>query len=340
MAAIPYEQKLHEHPWDPSWAGKRLAEVIEQEFPKLSSRQRVMVVANGLVSAGGEEMENLDSEVPEGANLVVDLRHGVAGAGRTKRPKLKEQFQVLFDDAEIVVVSKAEGVVVQPSPLEKGGAPLVELLKHFWRSQRQRFVNPILVQRLDKETSGLLVLAKTRPAARSLQEQIARRTLERRYTAIVAGEVDGEGGTWTSHLGVGEHGMRCSVEPAAPTPGEEAPKEAVTIYRVSGRAGGRTRLDVKLETGRTHQIRIHCAEAGAPVLGDPVYWKLTVPPSRRRGKAPYATDRMFLHAAYLKFQHPVSNKWLTFRSPVPGGFNDLVPAPGTPAGKQHKRPKS
>jgi len=342
MSRTTIEQKLHEFPLGAAEEGHRVGETLAKLLPALSSRQRVMAVNNGLVTLGGATVTNLDTVIAaDSVSLIVDLRHGVRGEGRPSRPRLEEQIRVLHDDEDCVVVSKAAGIIVQPAPDEKAGAhpPVVELLKHYWKSRREsQGVNPVLIQRLDKETSGLMVLAKNVPAGRNLQRQASGRSMERRYLALVHGTVEGESGTWQDVLGVGEDGLRQRVGASVEEFRGKLPhgaSEAITRWKVVQRVKWATLLELKLETGRTHQIRIHCAEAGHPVVGDRVYIKLAgkrFPRLKFGGPDFPRPGRMMLHAERLKFQHPAKEtRWLTFRDDLPESFRVFVSSLENPA---------
>lgn len=332
----PPAQKVHVSPWQPAWEGLRVADVLKDAAPFLSSRDRVLVVSNGLVAAGEVTLKDFDAKFPEGQELRLDLRHGVRGVGKPKRPPLKQQIEVLHDDEHLVVVSKAAGVLSDPQESGLGGPPVIELLKHYWKSQGAKALNPILVHRLDKETSGLLVLAKNRIVGRELQRQAADKWMERRYRALVEGRPLEAEGAWRSYLGEGEDGLKQVVAPApadaatAEEDDDDAPatpsgKLAITHYKV-GRRGpsGVSELELRLETGRMHQIRIHCAEAGCPVAGDKVYYRLAGIRQPTRRLFHRDAPRMFLHAERLKFRHPATQKWLTFRSEVPAAFEEWL----------------
>ncbi|MDK2972950.1 MAG: rRNA synthase [Candidatus Sumerlaeota bacterium] len=342
MARTPLPQKLHEFPWSAEWSGRRLKDVLREALPMLSSRDAVMVVANGLVRLGDETATDLDQMLIAQVPMTIDLRHGVRGEQAPKKPRLIDQFRVLHEDRDIVVVAKAAGVVVNPDEETErrgGGPPLVELLKHYWKAKKEKVDNPVLIHRLDKETSGLMVLARTMDAARILQKHAAGRRMERQYLAVVYGVVEEDKGTWRSWIGQGEDGYRQNLAATA----EEAPKgaqEAVTHFRVRERLARATVLELRLETGRTHQIRIHCAEAGHPVLGDYVYGALAKKrrPALVAALKDFRVPRMMLHAARLKFEHPANeNRWLTFRDEAPQEISDLIEREKSPIFNTHKR---
>jgi 23S rRNA pseudouridine1911/1915/1917 synthase len=364
---LPIEQRVHRLEPSPHWEGRLLRDVLREAIPALSSRAAMLVVANGLVSRGGVQMESaVEALTAEGGAIEVDLRHGVHGPGSSGRRPLSERMKVLYDDDHIVVVEKGAGVLVAPTEEDDdrrhADRPLVELLKHYWKVKGKGSVNPILVQRLDRETSGLMVLAKTVRAARSLQDQLIGRRLKRIYNAVVHLEVIGNEGTWRSMLGRGENKLRQSIAPmlaTAPPGRRPIGQTAVTHWRVAERGDGCTLLDLELETGRTHQIRIHCAEAGHPVVGDRLYHHHAIYLLERakRGELrspardhPFTealrtfehfdafdsrlfAPRLCLHAAELRLTHPITGKRLEFEAP--GGFlRDLVQVGGKATGKR------
>jgi 23S rRNA pseudouridine1911/1915/1917 synthase len=168
------------------------------------------------------------------------------------------------------------------------------------------------VHRLDKGTSGVLVIAKTRAAYESLTAQLKARTVTRRYLAVVHGRVGLDQGVVDAPIGRDPaHRQRMAIRPAGKG------KRAVTRYRVRERFPRFTLLEARLETGRTHQIRVHMASLGHPVVGDDTY-------GRSRGKAPVAVDGLALHAASLGFVHPITGKRLEFTAPLPQRLERLL----------------
>jgi 23S rRNA pseudouridine1911/1915/1917 synthase len=351
------DQKLHRIEWKESWRGLRLKQIIAAEALGLSSRNAFLVIKNGLVrTADGGVLDDADLAMTEGVALVVDLRHGVHGKGTTTRAPLHHRMQVLHDDYHVVVVGKQSGTPVQP--IEDDGlddeeadrtkeAPLVELLKHYWKQQNKPIVNPYLVQRLDLETSGLLVLGKTDVAAAALQRQLkAPRTLKRRYLALVAGVFVLDKGEWQTSMGYGKSGLRQTLTPGGPEKGQDA----ITFFEVRERFANASLVAFELETGRTHQIRIHTAEAMHPVLGDRLYKRhgdhartvMTDNPDRkipanhpylearaalaREVPPPPDAPRTMLHSTELSFIHPDSGEVMTFRQDPPEDFATLLKA--------------
>ena len=354
MSAKDVDQSLHQFPWNKQWRGQRLKPVVQSLLPALGSRNSFLVIANGLVRDGeGKSLDNPDLLLEEPFTLVVDLRHGIRGRGKPKRKSLRDRMEVLHDDNDVVVVVKSANILT--APVDRGiepkkrtlGPPVVETLQHYWKQQGVAVINPILIQRLDVETSGLLVLAKNPRAAAILQKQLLPpRTLKRTYLAIVAGTFTEKSGTWKSYLGRGKNSLRQTVgDVIAKANQPSGSQEASTFWEVVEELPGATLLRLELGTGRTHQIRIHCAESGHPVLGDDHYRILTQMNLERFIKKNWhvvtkenpATEaralfdagqreivlpaknprRMALHATKLSFRHPSTNKVMTFEAPLP-----------------------
>jgi 23S rRNA pseudouridine1911/1915/1917 synthase len=356
--ALPVDQKLHEFPWREEWRGLRLKQILQSIIPDLGSRNALLTIRNGLVeSTAGAVLDDADLPVAEGTTLRIDYRQGLrAKAAPSARPRLHERMKVVHDDEHLVVVSKQAGTPVQPIDEElkartprAATAPLVELLKHYWRQKGIADPpNPFLVQRLDLETSGLLVLAKDEKMAAALQRQLqgSRRELKRRYVALAAGIFAGDKGTWKTWIGRSRTGLRQSLSPRSPG----KPQVAVTHFRVMERFASSTLLQLELETGRTHQIRIHCAEAGHPLYGERVYGTLAelVRERLKEGNAGKVTEdsplaeaerladqplpdpnwrrppRVMLHSTHLAFRHPHSGKTLKFDDPLPEDFEAFL----------------
>ncbi len=320
-APPPLELRLHRIDPDPTWEGLRLKEVLARALPALGSRPRVLAVANRLVRRDGGVLSDLDAVMTAaGGPLEVDLRHGWKGAGEPRRAPLTERMRVLFEDEHLLVVEKGVGVTVQPEGEEGAGEgrgrPLVELIKHYWRLKHLPPCNPILVQRLDRDTSGLLVVAKTLPVARELQRDLADRRVKRTYRALVSGRVAARSGTWRSHLARGRDGRWGSIAESGTDGGKprQRGRLAISHFRVIEPRGPDTLLELELETGRTHQLRIHCSEAGHPILGDRIYGRT---PGGKDGRRGADADRLHLHAVALSFRHPRTRRMMSFESPAP-----------------------
>jgi len=214
-------------------------------------------------------------------------------------------LRVLYEDADLIVIDKPAGLVVHPAPGHAGGT-LVNALLHHCRDLAGigGVRRPGIVHRLDKGTSGVLVVAKHDAAHASLARQFKDHSIERVYRAIVRGVPRADEGR--ADAAIGRHPTdrkRMSVRTARG-------REARTVWRVARRfpASGCAELEVRPETGRTHQIRVHLAASGLPILGDPVYG---------RGAPACGLERPALHAAVLGFTHPTSGARLRFEAPLP-----------------------
>jgi 23S rRNA pseudouridine1911/1915/1917 synthase len=230
--------------------------------------------------AGGEELE---IELPEDVPLEpVELG-----------------LQLAFEDEYLLIVDKPAGIVVHPSGTEERVTLAHGLLALGAAGGDPK--RPGIVHRLDRDTSGLLLIARSEEAHERLTEAIRKRRVERRYLALVRGQPRSRTGRITAPLG---RDRRDRTRHSLDT---ETPRDAVTWFEVAERLGPRTLLELRLETGRTHQIRVHLAALELPVCGDPVYG---VP-------GDLGLERQFLHAHRLRFTHPFTNEQLEIDSPLP-----------------------
>jgi 23S rRNA pseudouridine1911/1915/1917 synthase len=221
---------------------------------------------------------------------------------------------VVHEDAHLLVVNKPAGLVVHPGAGTSRGTLVNALLRHVrFLSGVGGVLRPGIVHRLDRGTSGLLVVAKDDETHRSLVRQFAGRTVEKEYVALVLGAPARAAGEVDAPIGRDPvHRQRMSVR---------APRgrEARTSWRVEERFDGATLLRVRIHTGRTHQVRVHLASIGHPVAGDAAYGGTRTPSSRRAAarEALQSLERPALHAARLSFAHPASAERLTFEAPLP-----------------------
>jgi 23S rRNA pseudouridine1911/1915/1917 synthase len=205
-------------------------------------------------------------------------------------------LEIVHEDEQIVVVVKPSGQLVHPTRGVKSGT-LANALVYHLNQNPQTLIRPGLVHRLDRDTSGLLVVAKTQAALSRLSQHFQRRLVEKRYAAVVAGRVEQEEFTINAPIGRDE-----DARPQWRV--EESGKYAETRLRVIERRGARTLVELEPVTGRTNQLRIHCTHAGHAIVGDRFY-----------SGEPHA--RLCLHASRLAFRHPSTNEWMEFRSHVP-----------------------
>jgi len=263
------------------------------------------------------------ARVREGQRVEV---RPMAAPATAAKPESDVRFDVLYADDDVVVVNKPPGLVVHPAKGHEGGTLVNGLLArgYFRREALGDDERPGIVHRLDKGTSGVLVVARTADAREKLKAQFQAHSIERAYEAIVVGEA--RGGTHATLHGRHPHDrMRFTSR-------VKSGKRAVTHVRVLAKLAGATHVACTLETGRTHQIRVHLAESGTPVLGDPLYGK---PPrdARVRGVAD-TLGHQALHARVLGFVHPRTGEPMRFEAPPPPDFTEalasLGPATGAP----------
>jgi 23S rRNA pseudouridine1911/1915/1917 synthase len=210
---------------------------------------------------------------------------------------------VLYDDDQVIVLEKPSGLVVHPGAGRRDGTLVNALLYHYPEIGKVGAPDrPGIVHRLDKETSGLMVVARSNNAYSQLQRQFKQREVEKSYLGLVWGKISKQKGTISWSIGRHmKHGERMSVK-------TKKPRTAETHYEVLRRYRGLTYLEIKPVTGRTHQIRVHCAAYGHPLVGDSRYGK-----KKKRSLCP----RLFLHASWLGFFHPDSHERMDFLSPLP-----------------------
>jgi len=230
---------------------------------------------------GGEEVE---LTVPEPASSALEHED--------------VPLRIAYEDEHVLVVDKPAGVVVHPSPGHASGTLVHGLVGLAGGGEDEE--RPGIVHRLDRDTSGLLVVARTDEAFERLQELVRERALERRYKALVRGRPRSWTGRIEAPIG------RDRREPTRHSLDTDTPREAVTHFEVEELLGRNALLDVRLETGRTHQIRVHLAAIGLPVVGDAVY-----------GVPDEELKRQFLHAWRLAFPHPVTGEPVEVESPLP-----------------------
>lgn len=221
------------------------------------------------------------------------------------KPRNTGPFGVIFEDEHLLVVNKAAHLLTVPTPAREKDT-LVHLLQEYVSRGRKRLARVGIVHRLDRGASGVLVFGKNETVAEMLRQQFASHKPEREYVALVAGRMRSDRGTFDKPLVVDKRTIhrRCETRPGA---GERA----VTHYVVERRGRDVTRVRVRLETGRRNQIRVHFADAGHPVLGDPRYG------GDKAQHRHWPHRRMALHAALLAFTHPVTGQALRFEVPEP-----------------------
>ncbi|MBI3949657.1 MAG: RluA family pseudouridine synthase [Acidobacteria bacterium] len=225
-------------------------------------------------------------------------------------------IKVVFEDSHILIIDKPAGLVVHPNRQVTSGTLMNALCHHLQQSDPG--ARPGLIHRLDKHTSGLMVVAKTEQAHRVLAKHFRQRMVTKKYLALVHGEVSSDSVDINLPLGwVNDAYPHWQVKPAG--------REALTSLRVLERFRGFTLIEAEPKTGRTHQIRIHLAAIGHPLVGDSIYGKKQLENLRLLTQSiGIALDRHFLHASYLEFKHPRTGEPRTFSSPLPEDLKNLI----------------
>ena len=226
-------------------------------------------------------------------------------------------LDIVYEDAELLVVDKPAGMVVHPAPGNYTGT-LVNALMHHCGDQLSSIngvIRPGIVHRIDKDTSGLLVVAKTDRAHTGLARQLEEHSINRVYKAIVRDNIKEDEGTVDEAIGRDPRNRLRNAVLREGMPGFENARHAVTHYKVLQRFGRYTLIEAKLETGRTHQIRVHMAYLKHPLLGDELYG-----PSANKAGA----KRQMLHAGLLGFIHPATEEYMEFESPLPEDFRKVL----------------
>lgn len=217
-------------------------------------------------------------------------------------------LDIIYEDEDVVVVNKPQGMVVHPSPGHPDGTLVNALLYHIKDlSTINDVIRPGIVHRIDKDTSGLLMVAKNDDAHEALANQLSEKTSHREYIAIVHGDISHEKGTIEAPIG---RDPKDRKKQAVVANG----KQAVTHFKVLERFGNYTLVSCQLETGRTHQIRVHMSYIGHAVAGDPLY----APRKTLKGNG------QFLHAKTLGFEHPTTKEWMQFEIEAPEIFQQTL----------------
>lgn len=288
--------------------GERYDRFLAARLPELSRSRIQSLIDEGRVTVSASPIK-ASGRVAGAEEIVVEVPAPVAAVPQAEALPIT----VLFEDRDVLVVDKAAGMVVHPGAGHHQGTLVNALLHHVEDLQGVGGeLRPGIVHRLDKDTSGVMVIAKHEKALTTLQKAFASRQVVKVYLAIVAGHPPDEGTFDTLH---GRH----PVHRQRFTGRVKTGKRAVTHYRVKQRLRGATLVEVTLETGRTHQIRVHFAEAGFPLLADPIYGTRT---SQKLTAAP----RLALHAHRLTFPHPRTGKPVTTEAPLPSDLKKTLAA--------------
>lgn len=300
--------------------GMRLDQALAKCFPEHSRTRITQWIKQGQVSLDGQILEPkikvLGGETVEIAATLSPVHED---------PAESIPLNIIYEDDDILVINKPAGLVVHPAAGNYQGTLLNALLYH--APQLKLLPRAGIVHRLDKDTTGLMVVAKTLPAHTALVAALQQREIQREYVALVGAEVIA-GKSIDEPIGRHPH-QRTKMAVT------HTGKPARTHFRCKKRYYGFTLLDVKLETGRTHQIRVHLSHIGYPIVGDATYgWRYRVPAksSVELREQLMAFRRQALHAVSLSLQHPVKGDLMSWQAPLPQDFSDLLallqPIPG------------
>lgn len=286
-------------------AGKRIDVYISQYRDDLSRSQVQKLITDGKVTVNGKNIKSnyrlrekdiIDIEIPDPEPLDIEAED--------------ISLNILYEDSDVIVIDKPQGMVVHPAPGHYSGTVVNALMYHCKDSLSgiNGCMRPGIVHRIDMNTSGIIVAAKSDAAHKSLAVQFAEHSINRRYRAIVVGNIKED--TLTVDKPIGRNPKDRKKMAIV-----EGGKRAVTHFTVLERFGRYTYIEASLETGRTHQIRVHMAYSGHPLLGDNIYGS---------EKQPYKLMGQVLHAGLLGFVHPTTGEYMEFRSEVPEYFNKLL----------------
>ena len=296
-------------------AGMRLDAYIAA-VSDISRSAAVKLIESGDVTVGGKAADK-KYKIKAGDEIALTLPEPEEYDAEPENIPL----DIVYEDADIIVINKPSGMVVHPAPGNYTGTLVNALLYHCRDSLSGigGVMRPGIVHRIDKDTSGLLVVAKNDAAHNALSAELAYHGIEREYHALVRGGFKSERGT--VNLPIGRHPTDRKRMAVLTAPGAHA-REAVTHYEVIRSYGQITYLKLKLETGRTHQIRVHMSHTGHPLIGDEVYGGGNRIPFEKR-HAPLL-DGQILHAKRLSLTHPTTGERMTFECELPENFKRLL----------------
>ncbi|MAY19703.1 MAG: RluA family pseudouridine synthase [Erythrobacteraceae bacterium] len=302
----------------PARLDKALAEATDL------SRARVQaLIADGMVEIDGTYAGSPSSKVAAGAKFRITVP---AAADAEAQPQ-DIPLDIAYEDEHLIVVNKPAGMVVHPAAGNPDGTLVNALLHHCGGSLSGigGVARPGIVHRIDKDTSGLLVVAKSDAAHEGLSAQFAAHTVHRRYLAVCGGVPKPAEGTIDERLGRSDANRK---KMAVLDNNSSRGKHAITHYKVLVGYGSSALIECRLETGRTHQVRVHCASIGHALLGDPLYGR--TPKSLKSLLSELGFARQALHAAELGFVHPILARELRFHADLPADMQRLIDELGRP----------
>ena len=297
--------------------GERLDRALAQLYPELSRTRAQAAIKAGAARVNGKSVR-VSHLLEVGQRIEIDAGAfsgaGVAAAEGESSPLAEAiPLRVVYEDEHLLVVDKAAGLVVHPAPGHATGTLVNALLAHLPGLEAGSDTSrPGIVHRLDKDTSGLIVIAKDAPTHAALAQQMKEHSTVKRYLALVEGRMPAPEGVIDAPIGRDpRHRQRMALVSEV-----NGGREARTRFKALREIRGRSLVELQLETGRTHQIRVHLASVGHPVVGDSVYGRAQLP----------LPPRQFLHATHLEFVHPTTGEWLIFDAPLPPDLADFLAA--------------
>lgn len=299
------EQQYYIFIVEPGQEGIRIDQFLAQKIADISRSRMQKLIEQGNITANDKQIKP-NYRVRQGDNVRLEIPEPVV---LDVKPE-DIDIEILYEDEDIAVVNKPQGMVVHPAAGNYSGTLVNALMARCSSlSTINGVIRPGIVHRIDKDTSGVLIVAKNDVAHHSLAEQIKVHSVKRIYYAIVEGVIKQDSGTVDAPLG------RHPVERKKMAVVAKNGKRAVTHYRVIERFKCNTLIEARLETGRTHQIRVHMAYIGHPLVGDPVYGYK---------KQRFNLKGQALHARTLGIIHPSTGEYMEFTTPLPDYFQKMI----------------
>ena len=290
----------------PEDAGVRIDKYLAEQLPDITRSYLQKLLKDGSVQMNGKQVK-ASTKTVAGAVIALTIPE-------PEEPEILPEnipLDILYEDSDVILINKPKNMVVHPAAGHYTGT-LVNALMYHCRGDLSGIngvLRPGIVHRIDKDTTGVLIVCKNDRAHNALAEQLKEHSITRKYRAIVCGNLKEDEGTVDAPLG--RHPQDRKKMAIVRSGG----KRAVTHYRVLERFGNDTYIECQLETGRTHQIRVHMASLGHPLLGDEIYG---------RAKSPFKLEGQTLHAMVLGFIHPTTGEYMEFEAPLPEYFEKLL----------------
>lgn len=287
--------------------GLRMDKILSAYLPDISRSYLVKIIEDGNTWVNGKQVLSKKEKLLKGDTVRLIIPNAEPLSVEAENIPI----DIVYEDEDVLVVNKPKGMVVHPGPGNWNGT-LVNALMYHCRddlSSINGIIRPGIVHRIDKDTSGLLMVAKNDASHRYLAEQLAEHSIKRAYRCIVYNSFREDEGTIDAPIGRDpKNRLRQAVT-------EKNSRNAVTHYKVLEKLGRFSLVEAHLETGRTHQIRVHMSHIGHPLLGDPVYGPK---------KIPFGIKGQMLHAFLLGFVHPAEKKYMEFKAGYPAEFKEIL----------------